>query len=278
MTSPLLESLTVLPRILTRLKRPTWRTQGCRTHGLCHACGAVGEFAMFEVLPAALAEDWHLTPAMKATMDRRESGACSACGGRYRARQVARALVELYGTHGEASLADLMRSEAFASTRILGIDLDFLAMLDDFPGFARSDYITSLVPVRGLPDDGLPFPDASFDLVLVSDTLEHVPRYRRALEEIRRVLTRDGRFITVQPVILSRTTVTRCVVDEGGTVRHMLPPSYHCRGADDSLVFVEFGIEFLDEVAAAGLEMAMYFYNVPADDYTWVAVCRKTRA
>jgi hypothetical protein len=76
-------------------------------------------------------------------------------------------------------------------------------MLDDFPNFSRSDYITSLVPVRGL-----------------------------------------------------------------------LPPSYHCRGADDSLVFVEFGIEFLDEVAAAGLEMTMYFYNVPADDSTWVAVCR----
>ena len=219
MANPLLESLTVLPRILTRLRRPTWRSLGRRTHGLCHACGAVGKFATFEVLPAPLAEDWRLTPAMKAAMDRRESGECPACGN-----------------------------------------------------------ITSLVPVRGLLDNGLPFPDASFDLVLASDTLEHVPRYRRALEEIRRVLTRDGRFVTVQPVILSRTTVTRCVVDEAGTVRHLLPPSYHCRGADDSLVFVEFGIEFLDEVAAAGLEMTMYFYNVPADDYTWVAVCRKTRA
>ena len=278
MASPLLESLMVLPRILTRLRRPTWRSLGCRTHGLCHACGAVGEFATFEVLPATLAEDWRLTPAMKAAMDRRESGPCPACGNRYRARQLARALVELYGTHGEASLADLMRSAHFASTRILGIDLDFLKGLEDLPGFSRSNYITSLVPVRGLPDDGLPFPDASFDLVLASDTLEHIPRYRRALEEIRRVLTPDGRFVTVQPVILSRTTVTRCVVDEAGTVRHLLPPSHHCRGADDSLVFVEFGIEFLDEVAAAGLEMTMYFYNVPADDYTWVAVCRKTRA
>ena len=95
------------------------------------------------------------------------------------------------------------------------------------------------------------------------------------LEEIRRVLKAGGRFVTVQPVILGRRTVTRCTVDEGGIVRHLLPPSYHCRGADDSLVFVELGIEFLGEVDAAGLDFAVYFYNVPADDYTWVAVCEK---
>ena len=61
MTSPLLESLAVLPRILTRLKRPTWRSLGRQAHGLCHACGVVGEFATFEVLPAPLVEDWRLT-------------------------------------------------------------------------------------------------------------------------------------------------------------------------------------------------------------------------
>jgi len=278
MANSLIEGLRVLPRIVTRLRRPTWTSLGRQTQGLCHACGAVTEFAMYEVLPAALAEDWHLTPDMKATMDRRESGACQRCENRFRARQLARALVELYGRPGQTSLVELIRSEPFRSVKILGVDLDFLAMLDECPGFSRSNYITSLIPARGLPDHGLPFADASLDLVLASDTLEHVPRHRRALEEIHRVLTPGGRFVTVQPVILSRRTVTRCVVDEGGAVRHLLPPSYHCRGADDSLVFVEFGIEFLADVKAAGLDLAVYFYNVPADDYTWVAVCEKPRA
>ena len=68
------------------------------------------------------------------------------------------------------------------------------------------------------------------------------------------------------------------MIDEGGTVRHLLPPSYHCRGADDSPVFVEFGIELLDEIEAAGFDVAVYFNNVPADNYTWVAVCEKTKA
>ena len=233
---------------------------------------------MFDVVPAGLAEDWRLRPDMKAAMDRRESGACLVCRNSYRGRQLARALVELYGRHGEASLAELTRSEHFRRLKILGVDLDSLGMLDECPGFSRSNYITSLIPARGLPDHGVPFADASLDLVLASDTLEHVPGYRRVLEEIRRVLAPGGRFVTVQPVILSRKTVTRCVVEEGGPVRHLLPPSYHCRGADDSLVFVEFGIELLDEIEAAGLDVAVYFYNVPADDYTWVAVCEKTKA
>jgi SAM-dependent methyltransferase len=273
----LVESLKVLPRIVTRLRRPTWRSLGLQRQGVCHACGIVTEFAMSEVLPRALAEEWRLTPVMKATLDRRESRTCPACNNNYRAQQLARALVEVYGKNGEASVAALMHSEHFRSLRILGIDLDFLSMLDACPGFSRSDYITSLIPVRGLPDNGLPFADASLDLVLAADTLEHIPTHRRALEEISRVLTDDGRFVTVQPVILSRQTVTRCVVDETGNTRHLLPPSYHCRGLDDSLVFVEFGIDFLDELQAAGLEPSLYFYNLPADDYTWVAVCETLR-
>ena len=86
-----------------------------------------------------------------------------------------------------------------------------------------------------------------------------------------------GRFVTVQPVLLSRRSVTRCVVDEAGNINHLLPPSHHARGPDDSLVFVEFGIDFIDEVKAAGLRPSLYFYNLPADDYSWVAVCDKVR-
>ena len=278
MPSPLLDSLKVLPRVVTRLRRPTLRSLGRQNQGLCHACGTISEFATEEILPPALAGEWRLTPVMKAAMDRRESRACPVCNNRYRGRQLGRALVELYGQHGEASVSELTRCEHFRAMRILGIDLDFLAMLEDCPGFLRSDYITSLVPARVRADTRLPFDDASFDLVLASDTLEHIPIYRRALREIRRVLTPGGRFVTVQPVILSRKTLTRCVVDEARNIRHLLPPSYHCRGPEDSLVFVEFGIDFLDELEAAGFNPFVYFYNVPADDYTWVAVCETGQA
>ncbi|MFU8764253.1 MAG: class I SAM-dependent methyltransferase [Haliea sp.] len=38
----------------------------------------------------------------------------------------------------------------------------------------------------------LPFPDASFDKVICSEVLEHIPDYRAALKEIRRVLKPAG--------------------------------------------------------------------------------------
>jgi len=274
----LCESVPILTRVGTRLRRPTLRSLGRQSRGLCHACGTLTEFEVKEVFWPALVEEWRLTPVMKAAFDRRESGVCPVCHNNYRNRQLARALVAVYGNNGEASVADLTRSEYFRSLRILAIDLDFLLMLESCPSFLRADYITSLVPARGRPDLGLPLDESSVDLVLASDTLEHIPTYRRALQEISRVLKPRGRFITVQPVILSRKTLTRCVVDEAGNVRHLLPPSYHARSPDDSLVFVEFGIDFIDELEAAGLEPSLYFYNVLDDDYAWVAVCKKMRS
>lgn len=214
-------ALRVIARVLPRLRRPTFRSLGLQSHGLCHACGTITEFDVREVFWPALVTEWRLTPAMKAAFDRRESGMCPVCNNNYRNRQLARALVDVYGRNGEVSVAELTRSEHFRSLRILGIDLDFLLMLEECPGFSRSNYITSLIPARGLPDNGLPFGDGRFDLILVSDTLEHTPAYRRALREISRVLKPDGQFVTVQPVILSRRTLTRCVVDEAGLVRHL---------------------------------------------------------
>jgi SAM-dependent methyltransferase len=272
---PLLESLKVLPRIATRLRKPTLRSLGLQERGLCHACGAVGDFADKKVLWPALVAHWRLTPEMEAAFNRRESRACATCNSNYRSRQLARALVEIYGEDGDRSLADLLGTERFCALRILGIDMDFLPMLSNSPGYIRSDYITSLIPACGRLDRGLPLDDNSIDIVLVSDTLEHVPRRRRALEEISRVLKPGGRFVTAQPVILGRRSITRCTLDPAGQVKHMLPPSHHLRSADDALVFVEFGIDFLDGIETAGLKPRLYFYNLPADDYAWIAACEK---
>ena len=40
----------------------------------------------------------------------------------------------------------------------------------------------------------LPFPDSSFDKVICSEVLEHIPDYQGALNEIQRVLKPGGRF------------------------------------------------------------------------------------
>jgi SAM-dependent methyltransferase len=103
----------------------------------------------------------------------------------------------------------------------------------------------------------LRYADASFDLVVTSETLEHVPDFERALGEIRRVLRPDGQHIFTVPLLWDRPTRRRATLGEDGKAEHRLPPSYHGPpgGRDDFLVFFEFGSDFPEAVAAAGFEV-----------------------
>lgn len=54
------------------------------------------------------------------------------------------------------------------------------------------------VEVREADAAHLPFPDASFDKVIVSFALVIIPDYVRAIEEARRVLVPSGRFVALE--------------------------------------------------------------------------------
>jgi SAM-dependent methyltransferase len=66
-----------------------------------------------------------------------------------------------------------------------------------------------LPPIEGIPIDegvdltrGLPYPDASFDLVLLTEVIEHLDNHRAALCELARVLRPEGRLVLTTPNIL----------------------------------------------------------------------------
>ena len=89
------------------------------------------------------------------------------------------------------------------------------------------------------------FEDESFDLVITSDVLEHLPDVALAAREIMRTLKPGGAHIFTVPWFHWKKTLVRAVVEDGA-VRHLEKPDYHGNPIDDagSLVFTEWGVEF----------------------------------
>jgi SAM-dependent methyltransferase len=97
----------------------------------------------------------------------------------------------------------------------------------------------------------LPYPAGAFDLVVHSDTLEHVSDPDRALSECFRVLAEGGASVFTVPVIVGRLTRSR----------RGLPASHHgsrdCR-EPDFLVHTEFGADVWSAVFAAGFQSCQF--------------------
>jgi SAM-dependent methyltransferase len=102
------------------------------------------------------------------------------------------------------------------------------------------------------------FADGSIDLIIYSDTLEHVPDSKAALKETQRVLKRGGHLFYTVPIVVGRLTRTR----------HGLPLSYHeMSGAnqEDGKVQTEYGADFWCEIFDAGfLEVRLTSLIFPA--------------
>lgn len=76
------------------------------------------------------------------------------------------------------------------------------------------------------PDTPLPLPDGAFDLVLCTETIEHVRDTQLLLSEIRRVLRPGGRLALTTPAH-GRVTALRMLL--GGLEHELDPRSPHLR-------------------------------------------------
>lgn len=100
----------------------------------------------------------------------------------------------------------------------------------------------------------LTYPDASLDLIVSSDVLEHVPDISAAFRESARVLRPGGAHVfTVPPC---ETTIQRAVI-ENGQVVHLAEPEYHLDPLDASgvLAFWSLGPDLPKRFATAGLSV-----------------------
>jgi SAM-dependent methyltransferase len=291
-----------VPGWLKRLLVPCWNAAhqygwlaydylnaiGHRRVERCIVCGRFRPMLFRRrVIPRRLEELWGLSPRLAEALARKESCDCAHCGAKLRCRRIARVLLSLYPVGNPPaparSLAEWVEHAEIQSLRVAEINrIDGLHdQLDRLPQFTSSDYQPGSWPgdvVDGIRSEDLTrltYPDGCFDLVLTSESLEHVPDLDQALNEIRRVLVPGGRHIFTVPLLpQTAATFPRAVLRPDGTVEDRAPRIAHPGGDWGYPVFTEFGADLPDLLTRSGFAVDVFFGPTRDDDLGQVYVCQ----
>lgn len=246
--------------------------------GHCNVCGQDTRFVFNSwVIPDDQFEGTE-DPNVPLAYRRRESLFCSVCTCSQRVRGFADVLISLFNP-GCDSLSTILAEDRFRSLDVAEINSigslgSLHAFLRQLPNLSYSEYRGSdrlgemIDGARNEDICNLTYADHSFDLVLSSDTLEHVPDFRAALRETWRILRPGGRHLFTVPVVAKRRETTpRISIGSDGSLTHLMTPLYHGRGGGlfryvpvgtDLLTFTEFGLDLTDHIRDAGFEAEVF--------------------
>jgi SAM-dependent methyltransferase len=156
----------------------------------------------------------------------------------------------------------------------------FRHLLACYPNCVGSEYLGDAVALGATDAAGLrnedatrlTFQNADFDCLLSFEVLEHIPDFRAALREARRVLRDGGRFYFTAPFIpTSNDHLIRAKVEDGKIV-HILEPEWHGDPVTGHgiLCFQHFGWSIVDDLRACGFSAveALAFDQVEYGYYT----------
>lgn len=214
----------------------------------CPVCGGI-RFISAKVLWPKLICEWQLTPAEVDYINRQQGISCASCGNNMRAMALANATMDAFSFKG-----------TFANFCTSGLSLRVLEInrAGNLTGFLRQLSEHTLIEYPKFNMQELDIPTGVYDLVIHSDTLEHVPNPVRGLSECHRVLKIGGNCIFTIPIIVDRMSR-----DRAGLV-----PSYHGSSdvsAQDQIVCTEFGVDFWKIVLGAGFRFCgLQSFEYPA--------------
>ena len=217
--------------------------------GLCNLCGATGRFEGSLRLG-------------------RNQFPCLECGASLRYRDQTAAILQHFASGRELSLDRFINTDTCQSLSILEIALrsPFIRRFRQIPSYTRS-YQFNDVPSGELKDgvvcqnlERTSFDDETFDLVVSSDLMDHVPDWRVAVAEIGRILRPGGAHVFSVPIrwpFADTSTQRARIVD--GALEHLLEPRYRGSGTKEaSLVFTDFGLDLLTGHNDVGLRARFF--------------------
>jgi SAM-dependent methyltransferase len=206
---------------------------------VCACCGSK-EFVAKKVLWPALVNEWGLSEDETQYVDRQQGLLCAHCGSSLRSMALALAICRCYG-HGGTFRQFVTK---FRTRRLRVLEVNEAGALTQFLSKLPKHQLVKYPEVDMMR---MPYLDRSYDLVVHSDTLEHVPQPVAALAECYRVLAPGGYCAFTIPVIVDRMTRSRAG----------LPPSYHgdsSQRAADFAVHTEYGSDAWKHLILAGFQ------------------------
>ena len=251
----------------------------------CAICGRLSPLVYRPwLITPTLVERWGVSREAAAAIARKESTMCVWCGGKLRNRRIAETILDLYPRGSPPrrarSIVEWVREPVIQSLQIAEINLiegihSYIKLL---PHHYYSEYQDRIEDPAVRREDltRLSYPSDSFDLVLTSETLEHVPDLGAALREILRVLKPGGKHIfTIPQDPAAARTFRRASLSADGSIEHHATPLYHPAGDHGYLVFTEFGADLVELLERAGFETELRFGPISNRDLAQVYVCGK---
>jgi SAM-dependent methyltransferase len=168
---------------------------------------------------------------------------CSGCQSIPRERALFRVLRDLYQEWAGLSIHESSPGGRGASLKLAKV-----------PGYSSSQFMPHVA--RGETDpatgfrcedlEAMTFPDASFDLFVTQDVMEHVFDPAQAFREIARVLKPGGAHIFTVPIVnKGRPSEKAATRDAAGFITHHGRPEYHGNPVDakGALVTMRWGYD-----------------------------------
>lgn len=216
----------------------------------CLCCGSISLIEK-PVLWEKLIRDWQLSDEEVIYINHQQGLYCQRCKVNMRGMAIAYAMMRQ--ANYKAYFKDFVTSKAIRNKKILEVNEAawLTKYLKKIPGHILAEF-------PEVDMQAMPYPDSTFDIVVHSDTLEHVPDPLAGMRECYRVLVAGGYCVFTVPMVVGRLTKSRAG----------LPPSFHGserKTSEDYIVHTEFGSDAWTLAMDAGFsEVQMHCLEYPA--------------
>ena len=198
----------------------------------------------------------------------RESYPCPSCRFTVRWRDQAGVIVDEFGRGQAMSIDQLVSRGLLQDVSIFEPALrgPFVRRMSGLPKYVQS-YFRPDLPLGEVADDGvrnedltnLSFDENTFDLIITSDVMEHLPNIEDAFAETLRVLRPGGIHVFTIPndYPFPDRMEPRVEIRNGQEI-NLRPPRYHNSGdGSKCLVYTDYGADVSDMIRALGGRLAV---------------------